>query len=139
MSHDPGPWKMAEFCDGKIEVHVAKLMPGGGRGEGICEVHGWGLRQTENAKLIASAPELKEQLAAAEREIDRLRLLIDDITAAKNLAAANEALSKRLEVEPMFDAKGKHIGYRREALEQESCEECNVYGCEICRAKGHGK
>ena len=64
--HTPGPWAVDDHDHG-VEVFRAQPMPGGGRGEGVCAVYGWGGMRDADARLIAAAPELLEALERMER------------------------------------------------------------------------
>lgn len=67
--HTPGPWAVDDHDYG-VEVFRAQPMPGGGRGEGVCAVYGWGAMRDADARLIAAAPELLEALKRALRWFD---------------------------------------------------------------------
>lgn len=54
----------------KTEVHRDSPAPGGGRGEGVCEVYGWGELRHANALLIAAA---RNALSRLLDELERWR------------------------------------------------------------------
>ena len=92
--HTPGPWAVDDHDYG-VEVFRAQPMPGGGRGEGICAVYGWGAMRDADARLIAAAPELLEalesMLGAFDTPLARMRL---GIASSPVSTAARAAIEK---------------------------------------------
>ena len=68
--HTPGPWVLDEGCNG--DLLITSTHDSNGPDDDVCLVYGGndGERRTEDARLIAAAPELKRLLDLLSRAVD---------------------------------------------------------------------